>query len=99
MPTGCRLTTCLAVGYLFARSVRLSPTDAVTVAIEGSIRNLTVSFLIATTVLQRFDIAVFSMVYFAAVLVVGIASALLWRWRGPQNDTRSARHTAAPTSL
>jgi BASS family bile acid:Na+ symporter len=80
----------LSVGYFFARGVRLSPTDAVTVAIEGSIRNLTVSFLIATTVLQRFDIAVFSMVYFAAVLVVGIASALLWRRWGPRAGVRTS---------
>ena len=71
----------IALGYLCARLVKLPKVTAATVAIEGSIRNLTVAFLIATTVLGRIDVAAFPMVYFAAVLFVGIGFALLWkRW-------------------
>ena len=49
--------------------------------IESSIRNLAVAFLIATTVLNRIDIAVLPSVYFLAVLVVSLGFAQFWRRR------------------
>jgi len=73
--------TALATGYGFSRLVGLSPVDSVTVAIEGSIRNLAVAFLIASSVLGRLDIAVLPSVYFMAVLIVGLTFARFWRVR------------------
>jgi len=73
---------CIAVlgtGYLVAKVLRMSEADAATIAIEGSVRNLGVAFLIAATVLERLDIAVLPAVYFGAVLVVGLGFARLWR--------------------
>ena len=57
----------------------MTPNDSATIAIEGSIRNLAVAFLIAATVLNRVDIAVLPSVYFIAVLVVGFGFARIWR--------------------
>ena len=85
----------ITLGYLCARLLNLSKVTAATVAIEGSIRNLTVAFLIATTVLGRMDIAVFPMVYFAAVLFVGIGFALLWKkWGTHWDSSPQATNTA-----
>lgn len=73
---------CLAAlicGFFLAKAVGLSETDAATVAIEGSIRNLAVAFLVATNVLGRVDIAVLPTVYFGAVLIVGFGFAHFWR--------------------
>lgn len=53
--------------------------DAITVALEGSIRNLGVAFLIAANTLGRVDIAVFPTVYFLFVLVFSILFAKNWR--------------------
>ncbi|MCB1694148.1 MAG: bile acid:sodium symporter [Pseudomonadales bacterium] len=72
----------LATGFLVSRVVGLSSTDAATIAIEGSIRNLAVAFLVAVNVLNRVDIAVLPTVYFGAVLIVGLGFAHLWRRRG-----------------
>ena len=71
----------LSCGYGFARLVGLTQTEAATVAIESSIRNLAVAFLIATSVLGRLDVAVLPGVYFIAVLVVGMLFARFWRTR------------------
>lgn len=71
----------LAAGYGFSRLLGLSPVDCATVAIEGSIRNLAVAFLIATTVLDRVDIALLPSVYFIAVLIVGLTFSRFWRTR------------------
>ena len=51
----------------------------VTVALEGSIRNLGVALLIAANILGRMDIAVLSTVYFMAVLIVALVFAKYWR--------------------
>ncbi len=77
------LLCCLALGtgYGLSRLVGLSPTDSATVAIESSIRNLAVAFVVATTVLGRTDIAVLPSVYFIAVLIVGLGFARFWRTR------------------
>ena len=56
--------TALATGYWVSRMLGMTPTDSATIAIEGSIRNLAVAFLIATTVLERVDIAVLPSVLF-----------------------------------
>ncbi len=85
--------TALAVGYGFARLVGLSPVDSVTVAIEGSIRNLAVAFLIATSVLGRIDIAVFPSVYFMAVLIVGLTFSRFWRVRMAPKFQHEARES------
>jgi predicted Na+-dependent transporter len=69
----------LAAGYGTSRLVGLSPVDSATVAIEGSIRNLAVAFVIAANVLGRIDIAVLPSVYFMAVLIVGLTFARFWR--------------------
>lgn len=69
----------LSAGFVFSRLVGLSPVDAATVALEGSIRNLAVAFLIAATVLNRMDIAILPSVYFGAVLIVGLSFARFWR--------------------
>lgn len=71
----------LAAGFFISRLAGLSPVDSATVAIEGSIRNLGVAFLIATTVLGRVDIAVMPSVYFGAVLLVGLTFSRIWRVR------------------
>jgi BASS family bile acid:Na+ symporter len=73
--------TALASGYGLSRLVGLNPVESATVAIEGSIRNLAVAFLIATTVLGRVDIALLPSVYFIAVLIVGLTFARFWRVR------------------
>lgn len=73
--------TALATGYGFSRLAGLGPTDSATVAIESSIRNLAVAFLIAAGVMGRMDIALLPSVYFIAVLIVGLTFARLWRKR------------------
>ena len=69
----------IAACLVFAKWVGLTLEDAVTVALEGSIRNLAVAFLIAGVVMDRLDIAVLPTVYFGAVLVVAILFAKTWR--------------------
>ena len=69
----------IAACFVLAKWVGLTLDDAVTVALEGSIRNLAVAFLIAGVVLDRLDIAVLPTVYFGAVLVVAILFAKTWR--------------------
>jgi len=71
----------LTTGYWSSRLLGMTPDDSATIAIEGSIRNLAVAFLIATTVLKRADIAVLPSVYFIAVLIVGFGFAGIWRRR------------------
>ncbi len=73
--------TALVSGYWASRLIGMTPTDSATIAIEGSIRNLAVAFLIAATVLNRVDIAVLPSVYFIAVLFVGFGFAAFWRRR------------------
>ena len=68
----------------------LAPEDCATVAIEGSIRNLAVAFLVATNVLDRFDIAVLPSVYFVAVLIVGLVFARFWRRRAAASASPQA---------
>lgn len=84
----------LATGYGLSWLVGLSPADCATVAIESSIRNLAVAFLIATTVLGRVDIALLPSVYFVAVLIVGLGFARFWRVRmAPRHAPRTAQET------
>jgi BASS family bile acid:Na+ symporter len=71
----------LSLGYGISRLVGLSPVDCATVAIEGSIRNLAVAFLIATSVMNRVDVAILPSVYFGAVLLIGLTFARFWRTR------------------
>ena len=55
------------------------PTSAcAAIALESSIRNLAVAFLVATSILERTDVAVLPTVYFVAVLVFGVLFARLW---------------------
>ncbi len=70
----------LFVCYQLAKAVGLGMEDRVTVAMEGSIRNLAVAFLIAANVLERMDIAALPTVYFIAVLIVAIIFAKTWRY-------------------
>jgi len=65
--------------YQGARFFGLDVEDRVTIALEGSIRNLAVALLIAVNVLERMDIAVLPTVYFISVLVLAISFAKLWR--------------------
>lgn len=65
--------------YQFARAAGLNVEDRVTVALEGSIRNLGVALLIAANILGRMDIAVLPTVYFMAVLIVALVFAKFWR--------------------
>jgi len=69
----------IAVCFGLSRSVGLTNEDAITVALEGSIRNLGVAFLIAANTLDRMDIAVLPTVYFLSVLVLSILFAKNWR--------------------
>lgn len=65
--------------YWLSRAFRMTPEDSVTIALEGSVRNLGVAFLIATNTLERPDIAVFPTVYFLSVLLFSILFAKTWR--------------------
>ncbi len=69
----------IAVCFGLSRSVGLNDEDSLTVALEGSIRNLGVAFLIAANTLERMDIAVLPTVYFLSVLVLSILFAKTWR--------------------
>lgn len=82
-------TANIAVCFGLSRSVGLITEDAITVALEGSIRNLGVAFLIAANTLGRMDIAVLPTVYFLSVLVLSILFAKNWR-RIPRLSTTSA---------
>jgi len=68
----------LGVGYGVAAWVGLPASACATIALESSIRNLAVAFLVATSILERTDVAVLPTVYFAAVMVVGVLFARLW---------------------
>ena len=64
-----------------ARLARFEAKDAVTIALEGAIRNLAVAFLVAANVLDRLDVAVLPTVYFLAMLIVGVLFAKTWhKW-------------------
>ena len=64
-----------------ARLVGFKREEAVTVALEGSIRNLAIAFLVAANLLGRLDVAVLPTIYFLAVLVIGVLFAKTWhRW-------------------
>ena len=65
--------------YWLSRAFRMTPEDSVTIALEGSVRNLGVAFLIAANTLERPDIAVFPTVYFLSVLLFSILFAKTWR--------------------
>jgi BASS family bile acid:Na+ symporter len=69
----------ILICYQGAKLVGLEVEDRITVALEGSIRNVAVAFLIATSVLDRMDIAVLPTIYFVAVLLVAIVFAKTWR--------------------
>lgn len=69
----------LALGFAASRLVGLSPVDAVTVALEGTARNLGVAILIAANTLERMDAAVFPTVYFLTMLLCTILFARYWR--------------------
>lgn len=71
----------MSLGFGLSWLAGLSPVDCATVAIEGSIRNLAVAFLIATGVMNRVDVAILPSVYFMAVLIVGLTFARFWRRR------------------
>ena len=65
--------------YYLSLAAGLELEDRITVALEGSIRNLAVALLIAATVMHRLDIAVLPTVYFLAVLIVALVFARTWR--------------------
>lgn len=65
--------------YQLANWSGLKVEDRITVALEGSIRNLAVALLIATTILQRVDVAVLPTVYFIAVMIIAMLFANTWR--------------------
>ena len=69
----------LSVGFFAARLVGLRSDDCATVAIESSIRNLAVAFLIAANVMNRIDVAALPTVYMIAVLTVGLGFSVLWK--------------------
>lgn len=71
----------LSAGFFAARLVGLRSDDCATVAIESSIRNLAVAFLIAANVMHRIDVAALPTVYMIAVLTVGLGFSVLWRRR------------------
>ena len=73
----CAVNTVACFGL--SRGAGLNVDDAITVALEGSVRNLGVAFLIAANTLERMDIAVLPTVYFLTVLVISIAFAKNWR--------------------
>jgi len=68
----------LGAGYGVAAWVGLPTSACATIALESSIRNLAVAFLVATSILERTDVAVLPTVYFVAVLVIGVLFARLW---------------------
>ena len=72
---GANILTC----YYLAQWTGFVLEDRITIALEGSIRNIAVALLIAATVLQRMDIAVLPTVYFLAVLIVALLFAKTWR--------------------
>lgn len=69
----------IAACYFLSKLAGLRTEDSITVALEGSIRNLGVAFLIAANTLNRPDIAVFPTVYFLSVLIFSILFAKNWR--------------------
>lgn len=69
----------ILVCFGLSRAAGLITEDAITVALEGSIRNLGVAFLIAANTLDRMDIAVLPTIYFLSVLVFSILFAKNWR--------------------
>ena len=69
----------IAACYGLANLSGLNQEDAITVALEGSIRNLGVAFLIAANTMERMDIAVLPTAYFLTVLVISILFAKNWR--------------------
>lgn len=79
----------MLVCYQAARFFGLDIEDRVTIALEGSIRNLAIALLIAVNVLERMDIAVLPTVYFISVLVLAISFAKLWRLIIPIPDART----------
>ncbi len=64
---------------MLSRLARLTAADAVTVALEGSTRNLAVAFLVAANSLERIDVALLPTVYFVSVLIASILFAKSWR--------------------
>ena len=77
----CLCFAVILLGYALAKAARLKSTDAVTVAIEGSVRNIGVAILIAATMLGRLDLAALPTVYFGAILLVGFMFARFCRAR------------------
>ena len=69
----------LALGYGASAMSGLSSPACATIALEGSIRNLAVAFLVASNILKRIDVAVLPTVYFVAVLIVGSIFATVWK--------------------
>ncbi len=69
----------LALGYGLSSLLGLDATESATVAIEGSIRNLAVAFVIAANVLGRVDAAVLPSVYVIPVLISTFFFARVWR--------------------
>ena len=69
----------IIICYWLARKAKFTNEDAITVCLEGSIRNLGVAFLIAANTLERVDIAVLPTVYFLTVLVISILFAKNWQ--------------------
>jgi|GEM_PF-495822 len=69
----------ISICFTLSRLFGLEPVDAVTVAMEGSTRNIAVAILIAATTLERMDVAVLPTVYFISILMVSIVFAKTWR--------------------
>ena len=69
----------LLVCFWLSKLSGFSTESAVTVSLEGSIRNLGVAILMAAKTLERMDIVVLPTVYFLSVLVFSILFAKYWR--------------------
>lgn len=69
----------LSIGFFWARFVGLGDDDCATVALESSIRNLAVAFLVAANVMNRIDVAALPTVYMIAVLSVGLGFSVIWQ--------------------
>ena len=76
----------MKAGYWVAAKLALPASACATIALESSVRNLAVAFLVATNILERTDVAVLPSVYFVAVLLFGVIFAKLWTPPGEKSQ-------------
>lgn len=69
----------LAVGFLVARAVGLTRTQAVTIGVETGLQNATLAIAIALSILDSAEMAIVPGLYGVWMLVTGFAFALLLR--------------------